>query len=777
MFKIVQKAYDTIVDRDTLIWRGCFYGSMWMTAVCFVGMSLGMPTGMGIWFDVPVITIVVTLLVYVGSILGAGLLWLVRLPIPRLFTSGLLCSFMTISLSLNQFNLEYAGAAFITGLSLVLGVLIGTSSTFLMISVQVNWRHIFYVCFSWGLFIFFIVWLLSPGKEFYSTVQPNDYRENPLYTIQVEDPSQPGDYEIHAFTYGSGEDLHREEFSDEVDFITESVDASALITEWHVLRDLFWGFDETNIPLNGRVWMPEGEGPFPLVVMVHGSHKMENFSDEGYDYLGELLASRGFIAISISQNFVNFSVWSEGIDRDMTTRAWVLLQHVIMLEQANQNEKSPFYNKIEMEKIALIGHSRGGQAAVLVAEFDQFYNKALDEEISLDVNFEIRSVVAIAPVDWLVEDRWVKMKDVDYLVIQGSQDSDVNTFYGDRHYRRTTFNEREDGFKASVYIEGANHGQFNTDWGDNDTTMPTALLLNKKDMMDGDEQRQIAMVYVSAFLEASLNEKHEYLPILRDYRTALKWLPDTVYINRFEDASFYLVSDYEEDRNLETMRRPGLFWQGKDLSLWEESLVMNRMDHSTHNRAVKLEWNGRGEASYTLTLTEDFVKHSQLEDAYFTFSLANADLMRLYRQTPFPRVSIEMVMNNGDNKRIVVKRPLSDYRAYPPVIHSRFTKLGIFEETVKLGDLGHSAEPIFQLYEIPMADFIFEAELKDETENQEEVENEEEMERANKVQGEADANANADDEVDTSVVVQQIRVIFERGAAGKLYIDDVGFSW
>lgn len=763
MLKIVRKAYDTIVDRDSLIWRGCFYGWMWMTAVCFVGMSLGMPTGFGIWFDVPVITIVVTLLVYVGSILGAGLLWLVRLPIPRLFTSGMICSFLTISLSLQQFNIEYAGAAFITGLSLVLGVLIGTSSYILFKSVQVNWKHIAYVCFSWGLFIFCIAWLLSPGKAFYSTVQPNDDRGNPLYTIQVSDPSKPGNYEIHAFTYGSGEDLHREEFSKDVDFITESVDASAFLKEWHVLRDLFWGFDETNIPLNGRVWMPEGEGPFPLVVMVHGSHKMENFSDEGYDYMGELLASRGFIAISIGQNFINFSVWSEGIDWDMTTRAWVLLQHVIMLEQANENEQSPFYNKIEMDKVALIGHSRGGQAAALAAEFDQFYNEAHHEEISLEVDFSIRSVVAIAPVDWLVEDRWVELSDVDYLVIQGSQDGDVNTFYGDRQYQRTTFDVGEEGFKASVYIEGANHGQFNTDWGDRDTTMPTALLLNKKDMMDGDEQRQIAKVYISAFLEASLNEKDEYLPILRDYRTALKWLPDTVYINRFEDAGFYLVSDYEEDRNKETTSVPIVYWQSAGLSLWDELMVMNRMDNSTHNRAVKLEWKGQREASYTLSLPEEFAKHSQLEEANFTFSLANADLVRLYRQTPFPNVSIEMVMNTGES----VKRPLSDYRAYPPVIHSRFTKLGIFEETVKLGDLGHTAEPIFQLYEIPMADFLGGAGLR-----------EEEDEHVNEVQGDAEAQLEVDTKVENDkLVVQQIRFIFEPHVAGKLYIDDVGFSW
>ena len=39
----------------------------------------------------------------------------------------------------------------------------------------------------------------------------------------------------------------------------------------------------------------EGAGPFPLVLIVHGNHDMAEFSDPGYEYLGELLASRGFI--------------------------------------------------------------------------------------------------------------------------------------------------------------------------------------------------------------------------------------------------------------------------------------------------------------------------------------------------------------------------------------------------------------------------------------------------------------------------------------------------
>jgi ATP-dependent Lon protease len=59
------------------------------------------------------------------------------------------------------------------------------------------------------------------------------------------------------------------------------------------------------MPLNGRVWYPDGPGPFPLVLIVHGNHNMKDFSDPGYGYLGELLASRGYIFASIDENFID----------------------------------------------------------------------------------------------------------------------------------------------------------------------------------------------------------------------------------------------------------------------------------------------------------------------------------------------------------------------------------------------------------------------------------------------------------------------------------------
>src|SRR5699024_10060677 len=158
--------------------------------------------------------------------------------------------------------------------------------------------------------------------------------------ITDENPAQKGSYNYSFFTYGSGQDVHREEFGKDVDQITPTVDASHFITKWGKDREAFWKFGPSQLPINGRVLFPEGQGSFPIILMVHGNHTMEYFSTSGYDYLGELLASRGFIAISVDEDFINYSN-AYGIPNDnYKLRAYMILEHI----QELQDRKSTRLN-------------------------------------------------------------------------------------------------------------------------------------------------------------------------------------------------------------------------------------------------------------------------------------------------------------------------------------------------------------------------------------------------------------------------------------------------
>jgi hypothetical protein len=139
-------------------------------------------------------------------------------------------------------------------------------------------------------------------------VSPNDAATVLAHqALTAPDPGLPGPYTVGTFYYGSGTDRNRAEYRDSVTLVTEPVDGSKLVDLGSSARarNSYWGFTPAEMPLNGRVWYPEGDGPFPLVLVVHGNHDMRDFSDPGYDYLGELLASRGFVLVSVDMNFIN----------------------------------------------------------------------------------------------------------------------------------------------------------------------------------------------------------------------------------------------------------------------------------------------------------------------------------------------------------------------------------------------------------------------------------------------------------------------------------------
>ena len=333
--------------------------------------------------------------------------------------------------------------------------------------------------------------------------------------------------------------------------VTEPVDASKLVSLGAQAdsRNEYWGFSPDSFPINARVWYPGGAGPFPLVLVVHGNHNPQDFSDPGYDYLGELLASRGFILASVDMNFIN-----GGIRGENDGRGWLLLKHLQAWRDFNQDPDSPLRGKVDMDQIAVMGHSRGGEAVGHAAAFNKLEYYPDDASLEFDFGFNIRSVVAIAPVDgqYLPTNRGAPIEDVNYLVFHGSHDGDVTSFHGLRQYQRATFSGDVDAFKSAVYVYRANHGQWNSVWNSFDNGPRSPRILDLRGLLDPADQRRFAEVYVSAFLEATLKGDKSYLPLFRDHRVAGDWLPNTMYITSFEHSTHTSVADFEGDIDITT---------------------------------------------------------------------------------------------------------------------------------------------------------------------------------------------------------------------------------
>ncbi len=280
----------------------------------------------------------------------------------------------------------------------------------------------------------------------------------PLERVSLPDPSQPGPHAVKTLTYGSGTDRYRPEFGPQAALKTLPVDGSLLLEgSWQgfngQLRTLAWGFGPDNLPLNGRVWYPAGQGPFPLVLMVHGNHNMMDFSDPGYAYLGELLASRGYIFVSVDENFLNGGLtdFPGSISGENDARGWLLLKHLQSWMAWNRTPGNPFFKLIDPQRIAVAGHSRGGEAAAVAAAFNRLPAYPDNAALKFDFGYNIRAVVAFAPVDgqYAPAKRATPLADLDYFLIHGSHDADMVAFDGLDQYDRVALGS--DGFKAALY--------------------------------------------------------------------------------------------------------------------------------------------------------------------------------------------------------------------------------------------------------------------------------------------------------------------------------------
>lgn len=551
-----------------------------------------------------------------------------------------------------------------------------------------------------GTNLFVISWLRSPGYD--DHLRAYEPPAVAVSQIDAPDPSSPGPYEVAYLTYGSGTDRQRAEFGSDVDIVVESVDVTPFTqgrSGWRsAVRNRFWGFDLKEAPLNARVWYPEGDGPFPLVLIVHGNHEMTDFSDEGYGYLGELLASRGYIIASVDENFLNWGI-TGNLKVENDCRAWVLLKHLQVWRDWSEDRDSMFFEKIDLDNIGLMGHSRGGEAVAIAASFNRLTRYPDDATVEFDFDFNINAVIAIAPVDgqYKPSNMPTPLKDVNYFVIHGGHDGDVSDFQGDRQYNRIQFSENSPTFKSSLYIYRANHGQFNTSWGNTDFSFPASLQLNVLPLLDGEDQRQIAKVYFSAFLEATLKGDDLYRALFEDYRTGLDWLPDDYYINRYRDASHRTIADFGEDIDVTTATLPGVILEGKNLTVWKEQHSPTRYKSTKEDSAVYLGWKNDGDetASYSITISDAARNELNLVESW-EFCFSAVPTLEKPEEEDFENDPANFSIEFQDRQGESVSVPINRFRAMLPVLPSRYRKFRK-EESMH----GTRWEPALQSFRIP----------------------------------------------------------------------------
>jgi dienelactone hydrolase len=586
------------------------------------------------------------------------------------------------------------------------------------------------------LILAFAVWLFNPGFAGYVAALPETAV---VPTLALENPGQPGPYTVQTLSYGSGVDGRRPEYGADASLITPAVDGSRIFSGYSSPVNAFfrwyWGFDFSQLPLNGLVWYPEGAGPFPLVLIVHGNHAMSDYSEPGYAYLGEHLASQGYIAASVDENFLNGLLFFDGKFEEMPLRAWLLLQHLRQWQSWNETPGNLFNGKVDLERVALIGHSRGGEA---VAWAEHLNRQAMEPVTAVsptsDFGFGIRGVVAIAPSDTYAGPggRKPTLDQSNYLLLAGGHDADTFLLYGQQQYNRARFSENPDGFKALAYVYQANHGQFNSVWGNKDRSLYNSLLLNRAPLLTAAEQEQAAKVMITSFLNAALRDEAGYRAVFGNPVAALNWLPPGIVVTQLQEASFIPVDNNSGSAALAATEVAGAEAAAQGMTVAQvETLKLRDGQTAQGNKALHLAWDAGSQPSYAITLPQEKASDWGLSPEHsLTFALASVP-----GEAVAGDVWVELVTAVGQTARL----PISDFGPILPTLPAHLVKANWLAGLNGFPGEIRPEEVVLQTYTLPLSAF------------------------------QAVAPAFQPGQI------QAIRFLFAGEAAGAVYLDEIGF--
>jgi hypothetical protein len=275
---------------------------------------------------------------------------------------------------------------------------------------------------------------------------------------------------------------------------------------------------------------------------------------------------------------------------------------------------------------------------------------------------------------------------------------------GSSQYSRASFTPGNDAFKASLYIKGANHGQFNTSWGRNDFGLPYKFLLDERKILTPDAQRQIAKVYLSAFLQTTLQGKTAYRPLFEDARNGAAWLPDDYLVNNYADGKTQWLATYEEDIDPSTGSMQGVTIDGTNLTAWRESYVSIKYTPLDSHVAL-LAWDDRVHKTGANYRIDILLPPQTTTDTALVFSASQAEISTLpetfgvkgARRNPDKSPldwTIVLTDQNGDTARL----PLSHDQVLYPQVKGETRRIGLI-------DMAPRSEIVMRRFRFPLADF------------------------------------------------------------------------
>ncbi len=515
---------------------------------------------------------------------------------------------------------------------------------------------------------------------------------------------QPGKYTAASVTYGLAGTADLPAGTTDISKFAQNRGLVGRVKEW------YQGFSLEQAPVRGIVWYPQETSGCPTLFMIHGNHGWTTESYLGYGYLGEYLASHGYVVVSVDQNACN------GLAGENDGRAVLLLENIRQVLAYNRQPGNLLYQKMDDERLALAGHSRGGEAIAAAYLFNEMEYYPDDGNNAFQYHFPIRSLVAIAPTcgQYRPSGRGVELEDVNYMVLHGANDQDVYTFMGMEQYEDIFFTGEKECLKTSLYVAGLNHGQFNSQWGKYDMVRPMNHMLNVGNFLAQEEQQQIAEVFIKAFLDQTLKgerqegqdasgrqDKREsaagHVPtdLLENCRKYRELLPETLYVQSYASSDIYVLCNFEEDARLDTGTAEGVSLQASAVRGWREEELDFSTGAARGNHAVILQ-GGEDGAALQLSFSDWEGSVEGWDESRFFLLFDIMDMREGFEEDEVELLEAEVEVRDASG--LTARLPVSLYADIYPPFPVRLNKLQYLWGTA---EYKHQ----FQTVSIPLADF------------------------------------------------------------------------
>jgi hypothetical protein len=334
-------------------------------------------------------------------------------------------------------------------------------------------------------------------------------------------------------------------------------------TSYEVKGNMFYPGQSSGarVPFNTRMVLKVFQGRAPIVFIAHGQHTAfynpKERKDEcgyntedckgylpipshmGYEYFQVLLAQMGIISVSVDCN--EFNSRDRFTDpTNLLDRSKLVLEAIKYFQNLNSNRNSTFSGHIDFSSVGLMGHSRGGEAMLVVSKQLAQPNMGIS-------NVTVKGILAIAPSDSCLTcgeptqygcpTGGSMPTGFAFMTILPAADADIMCSEGARFYDQAS----ADPFKCQLYIHNANHNFFNAQWVSDDrdawntkykTVIPKRLYIQ---LMSKDEHQAILKAYGCAFFRTVLHRPHSGLQVT-EMRNIVEGLKIPRGVTRFQDV-------------------------------------------------------------------------------------------------------------------------------------------------------------------------------------------------------------------------------------------------